>query len=58
MDSAGQAGGKQQMHNNIPGSLSDSSRPWNKNHHQNTTCKEGKPLTKPSKSTPNKPRTD
>ena len=58
VDSAGQAGGEQQMHSKVPGSLSDSSRPWNKNHHQRTTCQEGKPLTKPSKTTPNKPRTD
>jgi hypothetical protein len=58
MASASQVGVKQQMHNNVPGSLSDSSMPWNKKHHQNTTCKEGNPLTKPSKPIPNKPRSD
>jgi hypothetical protein len=58
VDFAGQGGGEQQMHSEVRGSLSDSSRPWNKNHHQNTTCKERKPLTKSSKPTPNKPRTD
>jgi hypothetical protein len=57
MNSADQAGGKQQMHSEVPGSLIDTSRPWNKNHHQRTTCQEGKPLTKPSKTTPNEPRT-
>jgi hypothetical protein len=35
VDSTGQAGGNQQMHNEVPGSLSDSSRPWKK-----TTTKE------------------
>ena len=58
VDSAGQAGGEQQMHSKVPGSLSDSSRPWNKNHLRNTTWKEEEPLTKPSKTTPNTPRTD
>jgi hypothetical protein len=57
VNSAGQAGGKQQMHSEVLGSFSDSSRPWNKNHHQRTTCQEGKPLTKLSKTTPNYPRT-
>jgi hypothetical protein len=58
VDSACQAGGEQQMHNKVPGSLSDSSRPWNKNHHQNTTCKEEEPYTKPRETTKNKPRTN
>jgi hypothetical protein len=43
VDSAGLAGGEQQMLNKVPGSLSDSSRPWNKNNHQNTTCQQGNP---------------
>jgi hypothetical protein len=49
VDSAGQAGGYNSSTANVPGSLSDSSRPWNKNHLQNTTFKEEKPFTKPSK---------
>jgi hypothetical protein len=57
VDSVGQVVCKQQIHNNVPGSLCDSFRPWNKNHHQSTTWNEGKSLTKPSKPTPNKPRT-
>jgi hypothetical protein len=57
VNSVGQADGKQQMHIEVPGSLSDFSRPWNKNHRQRTTCQEGKPFTKPSKTTPNEPRT-
>jgi hypothetical protein len=57
VNSAGQAGGEQQMHSEVLGSLNDSSRPWDKNHHQRTTCQEEKTLTKPSKTTPNEPRT-
>jgi hypothetical protein len=57
VDSTSQASGNQQMHNKVPGSLSDSSRPWNKTHHQITTYQEGKPLTKPSKTARNEPRT-
>jgi hypothetical protein len=45
VDSAGRAGGYSSRTTNVPGSLSDSSRPWNKNHLQNTTCKEEEPFT-------------
>jgi hypothetical protein len=58
VDSAGHAGGYNSHTSNVPGSLSDSSRPWNKNHLRNTTCKEEETFTKPSKTTPNIPRTD
>jgi hypothetical protein len=58
VDSASQDGGYNSRTTNVPESLSDSSRPWNKNHLQNTTCKEEEPFKKPSKTTPNKPRTD
>ena len=58
VDSAGQVGGYSSRTANVPGSLSDSSRPWNKNHLRNTTWKEEEPLTKPSKTTPNTPGTD
>jgi hypothetical protein len=58
VDFAGQAGGEQQVHNKVPGSLSDSSRPWNKNNSRTQPVPEEKPFTKPSKMTPNKPRTD
>jgi hypothetical protein len=57
LNTTGQAGGKQQMQSKVLRSLSDSSRPWNKNRHRRTTCQEGKPLTKPNKSTPDEPRT-
>jgi hypothetical protein len=49
VDSAGQAGDKQQVHSEVPGSLSDFSRPWNKNHLENPNCKRRKPFTKPRK---------
>jgi hypothetical protein len=58
VDRSGQVGGYSSSTTNIPGSLSDFSRTRNKNHLQNTTCKEGKPFIKPSKTTPNKSRTD
>jgi hypothetical protein len=57
VNNAGRAGGKQQMHNEVPGSLNDSSRLWNKKHQQQTTYQERKPVTKPGKTTPNEPRT-
>jgi hypothetical protein len=58
VDSAGQAGGYSSHTTNVPESLSDFSRPWNKKHPQNTTCTKGKPYTKPNKTTSNGPRTD
>jgi hypothetical protein len=58
VDSAGQAGGYSSRTTSVPESLSDFSRPWNKKHPQNTTCKDGKPYTKPNKTTPNRPRID
>jgi hypothetical protein len=58
VDRAGQAGGCSNRTTSVPKSLSDFSRPWNKNTSKNTTCKEGKTLHKPNKATPNRPRTD
>jgi hypothetical protein len=57
VDSAGQPGGYSSRTTSVPESLSDFSRP-RKKHSQNTTCTERKPYTKPSKTTPNRPRTD
>jgi hypothetical protein len=45
VDRAGQAGGGNNRTTSVPESLSDFSRPWNKNTSKNTTCKEGKPYT-------------
>jgi hypothetical protein len=58
MDRAGQAGGYNSRTTSVPERLSDFSRLWNKNTPKNTTCTEGKPYTKPNKTTPNIPRTD
>jgi hypothetical protein len=55
VDKAGQAGGCSSCTTNVPESLSDFFRPWNKNTPKNTTCTEGKLYTKPSKTTPNRP---
>jgi hypothetical protein len=57
-DSTSRTGDYNSRTTNVPRSLSDSSRLWNKNHLQNTTCKEEEPFKKPSKKTPNKPRID
>jgi hypothetical protein len=46
---AGQAGGCSNCTTNVPDSLGDFSRPWNKNTPKNTTCMKGKPYTKPKK---------
>jgi hypothetical protein len=43
LDSVGQDSGKQKMHNNVPGGLSDSSRPGTKTTTKNTIGKEGNP---------------
>jgi hypothetical protein len=58
MEGASQAGGYSSRTTNVPQSLTDFSRPWNNNTPKNTTCTKGKPYTKPSKTTPNRPRTD
>jgi hypothetical protein len=58
VDRAGQAGGYSTRTTNVPESLNDFSRPWNKNSPKNTPCKEEEPFTKPSKTPPNQPRTD
>jgi hypothetical protein len=58
VDRAGQAGGYSSRTTSVPESLSDLSRSRNKNTPKNTTCMKGKPYTKPSKTTPNRPRTD
>jgi hypothetical protein len=57
VDRAGQAGGCSSRTTSVPEGLNDFSRPLKK-HSQNTTCKEGKTYTKPSKPTPNRPRTN
>jgi hypothetical protein len=58
VESADKAGDKQQMNNKVPGSLSVFSRPWNKNHLQNTNYLGKKPYAKPSQTPPNLTRTD
>jgi hypothetical protein len=58
VDRAGQAGGCSSHTTSVPESVSDFSRPWNKNTPKNTTYKEEEPYTEPSKTTPNWPRTD
>jgi hypothetical protein len=58
VDRAGQADGYSSRTTSVPESLSDFSRPWNKNTPKNTTHTEGKPYTKPNKTSPNRPRTD
>jgi hypothetical protein len=58
VDRVGQAGGYNSCTTHVPKSLRDFSRPWNKNTPKNTTCTKGKPYTKPSKTIPNRPRTD
>jgi hypothetical protein len=58
VDSAGQTSGYNSRTTSVPESLSDFSRPWNKTTPKHTTCTEGKPYTKPNKTTPNRPRTD
>jgi hypothetical protein len=58
MDRAGQAGGYNSRTTNGLGSLSDFSRPWNRNTPKKTTCKEEEPFTKPNKTTPNLPKTN
>jgi hypothetical protein len=58
VDRAGQADGYSNRTTSVLESLSDFSRPWNRNTPKNITCTEGKPYTKPSKTTPNRPRTD
>jgi hypothetical protein len=45
VDRAGQAGSCSNRTTRVPESLSDFSRPWNKNTTKNTACKEGKPYT-------------
>jgi hypothetical protein len=58
VDRVGQADGYSSRITKVLGSLSDSSRPWNKNTSKHTTCKEEEPFSKPSKKTPNRSRTD
>jgi hypothetical protein len=57
VDRAGQAGGYSSCTTNISESLSDFSRPWNRNTPKTQRARK-KPYTKPSKTTPNRPRTD
>jgi hypothetical protein len=51
VNSTGQVSGYRSRTTNIPGSLSDSSRPWKKPPPKHN-CNKGKPLPKPSKTTP------
>jgi hypothetical protein len=57
VDRASQAGGYNSRTTNVPERLSDFSRPGTKTP-QNVPCKEGKPYTKPNKTTPIRPRTN
>ena len=43
VDRAGQAGGYSSRTANVPGSLSESSRPWNKNHHETQPVRKKNP---------------
>jgi hypothetical protein len=58
VDRAGQAGGCSSRTTNVQESLIDFSRPCNQNTPKNTICKEEEPFTNPSKTPPNRPRTN
>jgi hypothetical protein len=58
VDRAGQAGGYSSRTTSVPKSLSDFSRPWNKNTPKTQLAQKVHQNTKPSKTTPNIPRTD
>jgi hypothetical protein len=57
VDTAGQAGDYSSRTTNVPESLNDFSRPWNKNTPKHNLHGR-KTLHKPNKTTPNRPRTD
>jgi hypothetical protein len=58
LDRAGQAGGYSSRTTSVLESLSDFSRPWNKNTPKTQPTRTENPYTKPNKTTPNRPRTD
>jgi hypothetical protein len=58
VDRARQAGGYNSSTTSVLESLNDFSRPWNKNNPKTQLARKEKPYTKPSKTTPNRPRTD
>jgi hypothetical protein len=58
VDNAGQAGGYISRITSVPESLSDFSRPWNKNTPKTQPARKEKPYTKPNKTTRKRPRTD
>jgi hypothetical protein len=58
MDKAGHTGGYSSHTTNVPESLSDFTRPWNKNILKNTTGTKEEPNTKPTKTPPKLPRID
>jgi hypothetical protein len=58
VDFTGQVSDTQRMHNEVLGIISDFSRPWNKNHLQNSNCWGRKTFTNPSQTLQNLPRTD
>jgi hypothetical protein len=58
VDRAGQAGGCSSLTTSVPESLSDFSRPWNKNTPKTQSARKEKTYARLSKTTPNKPRTD
>jgi hypothetical protein len=58
VDRTGQAGVYSSHTTNVPESLNDLSRPWNKNTPKTQPARKKKPYTKTSKTTPSKPRTD
>jgi hypothetical protein len=55
---AGQASGYSSRTTSVPESLSDFSRPWNKNTPKTQPTRKENSTPKPSKTTPNRPRTD
>jgi hypothetical protein len=58
VDRAGQAGGYSSHTTSVLESLSDFSRPWNKNTPKTQPARKENPTPKPSKTTPKRPRTD
>jgi hypothetical protein len=58
VDSVSETGGYSSHTTSVLESLSDFSRPWNKNAPKTQPARKEKPYTKPNKTTPNRPRTD
>jgi hypothetical protein len=58
VDRAGQAGDYNSRTTNVPKSLSDFSRPWNRNTPKTQPARKKNPSQSPAKTTPNQPRRD